>query len=305
MWVTISGKQYRDGELGIDEVLARVGEGVSTSGPAPGELAEAASRADQGDGVVLVTISKRMSSVFQAAGVAARILKGKDVAVVDSGTATGPGPGGAGRLQGRELGGTAARRCRSSQSGRRLYEAAGHPSLSRAPGPKRARPRGGRLGSEVVGPQPALRVQGWASVAVAARPWDDIGLPADGLGLGPRSRAGSRQRRRVARCCAPRAPTRNGSLDSRRGEGAHKTGDGARRLVHRRHGCPYRPGPRRACLALGRYPLARHGDCDWLYVGAGQSRLNHHAETATPAPVKSHEMPVFAARNTPTGPTKP
>jgi len=94
MWVTIGGEQYRDTELNMAEVLARLGEGLSTSGPAPGELVDAASRAGQGDGVVILTISRHMSSSYEAARLAAGLLEeqGGDrerVAVVDTGTAAG------------------------------------------------------------------------------------------------------------------------------------------------------------------------------------------------------------------------
>jgi DegV family protein with EDD domain len=89
MWVTIGGRQYRDGDLGMDEVLGRLGEGISTSGPAPGELAEAIAGADNGDGVVVLTISRNMSGVYQAAVVAAGTLEGGKVAVVDTRTAAG------------------------------------------------------------------------------------------------------------------------------------------------------------------------------------------------------------------------
>ena len=94
MWVTIGGEQSRDTDLDMAEVLARLGDGLSTSGPAPGELVDAASRADQGDGVVILTISRRMSSSYEAARLAAGLLEeqgaGRErVAVVDTGTAAG------------------------------------------------------------------------------------------------------------------------------------------------------------------------------------------------------------------------
>ena len=62
--------------------------------PAPGELVDAASRADQGDGVVILTISRHMSSSYEAARLAAGLLEeqgtGREkVAVVDTGTAAG------------------------------------------------------------------------------------------------------------------------------------------------------------------------------------------------------------------------
>ena len=98
MWVTIGGEQSRDTELDMAEVLARLGEGLTTSGPAPGDLVDAASQADQGDGVVILTISRHMSGSYEAARLAAGLLEeqrgGKDagkerVAVVDTGTAAG------------------------------------------------------------------------------------------------------------------------------------------------------------------------------------------------------------------------
>ena len=89
MWVVIGGQQFRDGELSLAEVLERVGEGLSTSGPAPGELAQAAAAADRGDGVVILTLSQNMSGVYQSARLAMDLLEGKKVAVVDTGTAAG------------------------------------------------------------------------------------------------------------------------------------------------------------------------------------------------------------------------
>ena len=89
MWVAIGGQQYRDGELTLKEVLDRAGEGLSTSGPAPGELAEAARAADHGDGVVILTLSHEMSGVYQSARLAMDLLDREKVAVVDTGTAAG------------------------------------------------------------------------------------------------------------------------------------------------------------------------------------------------------------------------
>jgi DegV family protein with EDD domain len=91
MWLTIGGQQYQDGEVGLEEVAARLSEGVTTSGPAPGELARAAKEADEGDGVVVLTVSRRMSSVYEAARIAALQAEeeGEKVVVVDTGTAAG------------------------------------------------------------------------------------------------------------------------------------------------------------------------------------------------------------------------
>jgi DegV family protein with EDD domain len=89
LWLTIGGRQYRDGELSLEEVVRRLPEGVTTAGPSPGELAQGVEQADQGDGVVVLTVSQRMSAVYQAARLATRLLDGKDVRVVDTRTAAG------------------------------------------------------------------------------------------------------------------------------------------------------------------------------------------------------------------------
>jgi len=89
MWLTIGGRQYRDGELTLAEVVGRLGEGVSTSGPAPGELAAAIERSDEGDGVAVLTVSRRMSAVFGSAELAAKMLEDRAVSVVDTRTAAG------------------------------------------------------------------------------------------------------------------------------------------------------------------------------------------------------------------------
>lgn len=69
--VRVGGQDYRDGEIPLDEVIRRLGEGVTTSGPAPGEFAEAIQAALQhADEVCVLTIASTMSSTFNAARVA-------------------------------------------------------------------------------------------------------------------------------------------------------------------------------------------------------------------------------------------
>lgn len=86
MSVIIGDTVYADGSLGLDEVMARVDEGVSTSGTNPGEFLQAI---ESIDGEVLVlTISRQMSSTFEAARTAAR-MGGDRARVVDTGTAAG------------------------------------------------------------------------------------------------------------------------------------------------------------------------------------------------------------------------
>ena len=87
MWLTIGGESVREGERPLSELLGD--ERVSTSGPAPGEFEEAiASRLDDADGVLVLTIAASMSGTHEAAMVAAGQL-GDRVRVVDTATAAG------------------------------------------------------------------------------------------------------------------------------------------------------------------------------------------------------------------------
>jgi DegV family protein with EDD domain len=86
MSVIIGGTVYPDGHLGLDEVMARVDEGVSTSGTNPGEFLQAIEPID-GD-VVVLTISAQMSSTYEAAHTAANMVGGK-ARVIDTRTAAG------------------------------------------------------------------------------------------------------------------------------------------------------------------------------------------------------------------------
>ena len=86
MSLIIGGTVYPDGQLGLDEVMSRVGEGVSTSGTNPGEFLRAVESVD-GD-VLVLTISRQMSSTFEAARSAAS-MAGDRVWVVDTKTAAG------------------------------------------------------------------------------------------------------------------------------------------------------------------------------------------------------------------------
>src|SRR3954464_12705077 len=86
MSVIIGGVVYPDGQLGLDEVMARVGEGVSTSGTNPGEFLQAIEALD-GD-VAVLTISRQMSSTYDAARTAVNTA-GPRARVVDTRTASG------------------------------------------------------------------------------------------------------------------------------------------------------------------------------------------------------------------------
>jgi len=90
MWLSIGDRQYKDGELSMAQVVGRLGEGLSTSCPAPGDLSSAIDAAADGSGVVVLTVSRRMSGSFDAARLAAGLLEPArvgEVVVVDTGTA--------------------------------------------------------------------------------------------------------------------------------------------------------------------------------------------------------------------------
>jgi DegV family protein with EDD domain len=88
MQLTIGADSYSDDRVTLEEVVARLGEGVRTSGPSPGAFAGAIDQVKGPDGVLVLTVSERMSSTYQAARVAARGA-GPDVEVLDTRTAVG------------------------------------------------------------------------------------------------------------------------------------------------------------------------------------------------------------------------
>jgi DegV family protein with EDD domain len=89
MWLTLGGESVHDGELSLEEITERVADGFTTSGPTPGEFAQAIERADRGDGVLVLTLSAEMSGTYGAAHLAAGLVEDVDVRVVDTGTAAG------------------------------------------------------------------------------------------------------------------------------------------------------------------------------------------------------------------------
>ncbi|HLI25261.1 MAG TPA: DegV family protein [Acidimicrobiales bacterium] len=88
MGLTVGGRAGHDGDFSLEEISAGLGEGVSTSGPSPGEVAEAVAAADRGEGVVVLTIAQPMSSTYDSARLAMKLAEGP-VTVVDTGAAAG------------------------------------------------------------------------------------------------------------------------------------------------------------------------------------------------------------------------
>ena len=73
---------------GVTVVPLELTSGGRTSSPPPGRIAAAIERGQNGDGVVVLTVARSMSSTYQAATLAARRAPGP-VEVLDSGTAAG------------------------------------------------------------------------------------------------------------------------------------------------------------------------------------------------------------------------
>ena len=88
MEAVIGGTPYHDGELPIDDVMARVRDGVSTSAPTPGAFAQALEQVMGDEGALVLTIAHSMSATFDAARTAAGLVGGR-VRVFDTATAAG------------------------------------------------------------------------------------------------------------------------------------------------------------------------------------------------------------------------
>lgn len=87
MQITLGGESRSCDELDLATILDHLDEGVTTSGPSPGDFVEAIDGAD-GDEVLVLTIASTMSSTHEAAVLAAR-LTDRTVTVVDTRTAAG------------------------------------------------------------------------------------------------------------------------------------------------------------------------------------------------------------------------
>jgi DegV family protein with EDD domain len=75
--------------LALEEVLALVDEGITTSGPSPGDFLDAIERLGNPDGTLVLTVSRELAdSTYEGARVASRMAPGT-VRVVDTATAAG------------------------------------------------------------------------------------------------------------------------------------------------------------------------------------------------------------------------
>ena len=87
--LTLGESSYLDGDLGLEEVVSRIDEGFTTSGPSPGDFLGALEAGGGEAGVLIITVSRELaSSTYESAHTAAR-LHPVPVEVLDSGTAAG------------------------------------------------------------------------------------------------------------------------------------------------------------------------------------------------------------------------
>jgi fatty acid kinase fatty acid binding subunit len=97
--LNVGSDRYRDGEIGLDELVRRFDEPISTAAPSPGEFATVMADALRTGPVVTLTLAAGMSSTHDSAKLAAKLVTdddprapadgGPDVAVLDTGTAAG------------------------------------------------------------------------------------------------------------------------------------------------------------------------------------------------------------------------
>lgn len=93
LWLVIGDARRRDGDVSLDELVRRFSEPISTSAPSPGEYAEVITAARRSGPVVVLTVSQRMSSSFESAVLAAKLVA--DDAAHASGAVPGePDPAG-------------------------------------------------------------------------------------------------------------------------------------------------------------------------------------------------------------------
>jgi DegV family protein with EDD domain len=88
MLITVDDTTVPDDEMPLERLVRLLPHGVHTAGPTPGAFEEAIRRADQGDGVLVLTVSQGMSSTYKAALLAAE-ASDRQVRVLDTATAAG------------------------------------------------------------------------------------------------------------------------------------------------------------------------------------------------------------------------
>ncbi len=77
MEVTMAGSSNGDRRVPLREVLRHLDDGVRTSSPSPGRFSSAIAAAQDGGGVLVLTVARSMSGTFQVASLAARRAGGQ------------------------------------------------------------------------------------------------------------------------------------------------------------------------------------------------------------------------------------
>lgn len=70
IWLRVGQEPIEDGMLGLEELLARMDEGISSSAPSPGDFAKALDEAGA-DGALVLTLSSKFSATYDSARAAA------------------------------------------------------------------------------------------------------------------------------------------------------------------------------------------------------------------------------------------
>lgn len=111
MQIAFGGRVVSETEVTPVDVAANLGSGLSTSAPSPGAFAAAIEEAERGAGVVVMTVSSKLSASYKAASLAAGST-GIETKVVDTTTAAGA------------EGLVVLAACRAAQAGRSVAETA-------------------------------------------------------------------------------------------------------------------------------------------------------------------------------------
>jgi DegV family protein with EDD domain len=88
MRITIGDTSYSESDVTLEEVVAGAGAGLATAGPSPAEMSAAVERVSGSDGVLVLTVARRLSGSFEAARMGVSGISGR-VRVLDTGTAAG------------------------------------------------------------------------------------------------------------------------------------------------------------------------------------------------------------------------
>jgi DegV family protein with EDD domain len=88
MGLAIGGLPVVESALDLEEMISRFDEGITTSGPPPGDFAKAVEKAQTGDGVLVVSLAGDLSGTYRSAVLGAEEAGGP-VEVLDSRTAAG------------------------------------------------------------------------------------------------------------------------------------------------------------------------------------------------------------------------